>query len=1520
MCSRRGLRSFTQIAHIVEPNTGNLTVETVRDLTRRASQLDMVRTVGQMGQDLALVGSGSVGLVYRGRIAEGGAVVCVKFMVSRGADAWTEGLLSRALVHPNVIVTVGWHATRVTAESFMDLPDALTAMAMRDKRKSAKAGRRSTAVGKGRGGAGKRRAATAGSTLSNGPSGTCPASACPSGSTGIPGNHQTTGTGGEQQQGASVPLPHLNRSVGERGGGSDRLPLPESRRKSFENHKAGTFTAHVLDMVLGAASAGGAAGRSRAASPHGSPLSRLGGSMHRSFTSLQTRARAGVLAECTRLAHGSHHFPAAPQHGQHGVMYLNPPGLQHAPSSLGPRTHFEGSWSVRRGEPYGTISETASTLQHAAQYDIAAAAASAAAGSGLLAASGTIQSWFLRDSLGSQGLGPSPNPSNHNPSSHRRSPQDALTRGDGSGHHAGHYGTYAAYGLGAAPQQPLGPAAAGVLPSAPVAIAGAASRSRAVLTRAGSRLAIATTPGTQPSIPEDTQEADLMGGGPGHDAGLCAGRGVDDVGEERHAVDGVDDGPISFGLMAAPAGSRAAQRHLSAQHRVANQEREESQVLLRGMLTSADVPRSGPGAGLSGRQPGLGESVGGSSAGDGSPMLSISSLRLQPTPASPLHGPRSQHYGGSWGRPPLGLLATALAAHGASLPAGPPTVALLGEMRPNGNGHYTPTMSRSISRSMSTALALTRTTTSSKRFSSTATVPGLVLHSVPAQASAGAALATNSAILSTPSGHGSGLGLSTPTFGEAPTSGLGASGGATTSATATVMTSPEDAATKPETLERGWGLLQHIMHRLNARPGDYLMRIVMENADQGSLLHAVKSGRFDVMSGQGVLQTLLLTALDVARGMAFLHGHNVIHGDLKPSNVLLVSSLDDPRGFVAKVSDFGLSRILPKDNESVHNPAQSFPAGTVAYMAPETVNGSSFKASDVWSYGVVLWQLVTGETVPWPGLRNVQIIMGIMQGDLRLTIPPTAYPPLAHLIECCLTHDHAQRPSFGDIVLRLEAMVRDLARKPQPPQAAPSSGSAHCSTPADASLANSALDTAAESLAGTLSALPDSRHPGSAASRAVPRRAATIASIVPSDAGQAPGTVSPSLAPSLADEAVEDLPQTASEATSGARELDNPTLMARPSTAYTSASLTAPGASSNQLVHMSSSWAATTEREHRSSGWQSSALQNTVTANHFAGFGGASSLGCSAGVSNSTGTMLLERQCLQDLYSRPRESFESAAAADEVGPAGVAGAGGQRPYNIYTPLTAAFLIGGSGSGVPGRTPAGAAHGSTAAAGAGVSVAGHGGHASHHGLMWPTYIDVNMMLPMVQEEPATGSGGCPSSSRASSMAPAAGLASYSYDLRRHGSTGAVFTTGPAGEGTLPSMLRAGLLVLGSREARSSKSTSASQRQQSSSSHHEAGSSRPDESITGGAIASSGHFDPRLSSRFVNSSGHVEYGDHDGMYGRASAMSAGAMPLPGDPEVWEAEADGGVAGLEAQSLAGVRNEPGGWAAVGEGGALA
>jgi serine/threonine protein kinase len=115
--------------------------------------------------------------------------------------------------------------------------------------------------------------------------------------------------------------------------------------------------------------------------------------------------------------------------------------------------------------------------------------------------------------------------------------------------------------------------------------------------------------------------------------------------------------------------------------------------------------------------------------------------------------------------------------------------------------------------------------------------------------------------------------------------------------------------------------------------------LAYEYCEGGSLL--------SLMSDTARYYEYLPLALDIANGMAYLHSRQVIHRDLKPSNVLLT------RDRRAKISDFGMS---------VANQGQELTAetGTYRYMAPEVIRHESYSSNaDVYSFGILLWQLIT---------------------------------------------------------------------------------------------------------------------------------------------------------------------------------------------------------------------------------------------------------------------------------------------------------------------------------------------------------------------------------------------------------------------------------------------------------------------------------------------------------------------------------------------------------------------------------
>ncbi|CAA3009683.1 Tyrosine kinase [Olea europaea subsp. europaea] len=159
----------------------------------------------------------------------------------------------------------------------------------------------------------------------------------------------------------------------------------------------------------------------------------------------------------------------------------------------------------------------------------------------------------------------------------------------------------------------------------------------------------------------------------------------------------------------------------------------------------------------------------------------------------------------------------------------------------------------------------------------------------------------------------------------------------------------------------------------------------------------------------------LMIAMDAAFGMEYLHSKNIVHFDLKCDNLLV--NLKDPSRPICKVGDFGLSKI--KRNTLVSGGVR----GTLPWMAPELLNGSSNKVSekvDVFSFGIVLWEILTGEE-PYANMHYGAII-GIVSNTLRPTIPSHCDPEWRRLMEQCWAPNPAARPTFTEITNRLRVM------------------------------------------------------------------------------------------------------------------------------------------------------------------------------------------------------------------------------------------------------------------------------------------------------------------------------------------------------------------------------------------------------------------------------------------------------------------------------------------------------------------
>ncbi|GIL84380.1 hypothetical protein Vretimale_15974 [Volvox reticuliferus] len=172
------------------------------------------------------------------------------------------------------------------------------------------------------------------------------------------------------------------------------------------------------------------------------------------------------------------------------------------------------------------------------------------------------------------------------------------------------------------------------------------------------------------------------------------------------------------------------------------------------------------------------------------------------------------------------------------------------------------------------------------------------------------------------------------------------------------------------------------------------------------------------------LRTVLYISLDIAKGLEYLHP-TILHRDLKPGNVL-INGPHSPRP-VAKLTDFGVSRLRNTVLITKHPEA-----GTPAYMAPETFDVKNYTLThhvDMYSFGVLLWVLLTGEH-PWKGFQMVEVAYKVTINRERLPagrLPPSRCPPrLRTLMEQCWDYEPRRRPAAAEAVKEIQSLLDSM--------------------------------------------------------------------------------------------------------------------------------------------------------------------------------------------------------------------------------------------------------------------------------------------------------------------------------------------------------------------------------------------------------------------------------------------------------------------------------------------------------------
>uniref|UniRef100_A0A7N8WIT3 receptor protein-tyrosine kinase n=1 Tax=Mastacembelus armatus TaxID=205130 RepID=A0A7N8WIT3_9TELE len=192
------------------------------------------------------------------------------------------------------------------------------------------------------------------------------------------------------------------------------------------------------------------------------------------------------------------------------------------------------------------------------------------------------------------------------------------------------------------------------------------------------------------------------------------------------------------------------------------------------------------------------------------------------------------------------------------------------------------------------------------------------------------------------------------------------------------------------------------------------VQLVTQLMPYGCLLEYVKENKDNIGS-----QHLLNWCVQIAKGMNYLEERHLVHRDLAARNVLVKTPQH------VKITDFGLAKLLNADEKEYHADGGKVP---IKWMALESIlNRTYTHQSDVWSYGVTVWELMTFGTKPYDGIPASEIA-GVLEKGERLPQPPICTIDVYMIMVKCWMIDAESRPRFRELIAEFTKMARDPSR------------------------------------------------------------------------------------------------------------------------------------------------------------------------------------------------------------------------------------------------------------------------------------------------------------------------------------------------------------------------------------------------------------------------------------------------------------------------------------------------------------